>query len=173
MFKLHLKKKQRKEITRITEYLISGGAYFWSGYAVFFVCDQLLGLNLWWAKLIANIAGWVVNYTLQRYWVFKNPSLAKHQTEVTTRYIALTLFNFLLDYGIVRGLQIVGITPYIGQFISASFFTVWNYLWYKLWVFPQKFTPARVPARITPARVVAHHALGHSGYHAMRKRPVK
>lgn len=120
---------------RFVEYLVSGGAYFWSGYAVFFVCDQVFHWNLWWAKLSANLFGWTVNYLLQRFWVFRNPSLAKHRTEVTGRYIFITLVDFVLDYLIVLGLKSVGITPYIGQFVSSGFFTVWNYLWYRNWVF--------------------------------------
>ncbi len=135
---LRLRKKQKREAKRITEYMISGGAYFWSGYAMFFVLDQL-GASLWWAKLLANVAGWLVNYTLQRYWVFRNPRLAKHQTEVTNRYIVITLADFVIDYLIVAGLKSAGITPYLGQFVSSGFFTFWNYLWYKYWVFPEKF----------------------------------
>ncbi len=138
-----LKKKERREIRRVTEYLVSGGAYFWSGYAMFFVADTIFGWNLWWAKLTANLFGWTVNYLLQRYWVFNNPKLAKHQTEVTSRYILITLVNFVLDYLIVGTLKSFGLTPYIGQFISSGFFTVWNYLWYRFWVFPEKFARAR------------------------------
>jgi putative flippase GtrA len=136
--KNRLKKKQRLELIRIVEYLISGGAYFWTGYAVFFLADQVLHLNLWWAKLAANISGWTINYVLQRYWVFNNKHVKKHQTEVTKRYIFITLVNFVLDYIIVYSLKNIGLTPYLGQFVSAGFFTVWNYLWYKYWVFPSK-----------------------------------
>ena len=137
MFKL--KKKSRREVLRITEYLISGGAYFWSGYAMFFICDQILGFSLWWAKLAANLFGWTVNYVLQRYWVFNNPKLAKHQLDVTGRYLLITAFNFVLDYFIVYSLKMAGLTPYIGQFVSSGFFTFWNYFWYRFWVFPEKF----------------------------------
>jgi putative flippase GtrA len=136
-------KKRLLEIRRIGEYLVSGGLYFWTGYAVFFVADSLLGWSLWWAKLLANVTGWTVNYLLQRYWVFRNPQLAKHQVEVTGRYLFITAVNFVLDYLIVYGLQQFGITPYIGQFISAGFFTVWNYVWYKTWVFTNHFRKHR------------------------------
>ena len=131
-----LSKKNRRELLRFTEYMISGGAYFWTGYLVFFVADKGFHLNLWWAKLAANVTGWIVNYMLQRYWVFNNKQLKKHQTEVTTRYIIITLVNFMLDYAIVATLKSAGLTPYLGQFVSSGFFTVWNYLWYKYWVFP-------------------------------------
>jgi len=156
-----LKKNQRKELIRITEYMVSGGAYFWSGYLMFFALDKGLHLSLWWAKLLANITGWLINYMLQRYWVFNNPALAKNQTEVTGRYAIITLVDWVLDYGIVAGLKSVGITPYLGQFASSGFFTVWNYLWYKYWVFPEKFTKK---SKVTVSRVVAHRAQGRHGY---------
>lgn len=127
-----------RELIRIAEYMVSGGLYFWTGYLIFFVCDKGLGWNLWWAKLTANLVGWTVNYLLQRYWAFRNPALAKQNVEVTGRYIIITLVDFVLDYFIVAGLKALGITPYIGQFVSSGFFTVWNYFWYRNWVFANR-----------------------------------
>lgn len=123
---------------RFVEYLVSGGAYFWSGYLLFAFTYSGLHWILWWAKLAANVFGWTVNYLLQRYWVFKNPSLAKHRTEVTGRYLFITLVDFVLDYVIVRELQVAGLTPYLGQFVSSGFFTIWNYFWYRNWVFTNR-----------------------------------
>jgi putative flippase GtrA len=54
------------------------------------------------------------------------------------KYTALTLVNLALDYAIIWGLKQIGISPYIGFFLSAGFFTVWNYVWYRLWVFYAK-----------------------------------
>lgn len=157
------KKKQKDELTRITEYMLSGGAYFWSGYATFWFIDKIIGAAFFWSKSISTLTGWTINYLLQRYWVFKNPKLSGHQTEVTGRYAAITLVDFVLDYLIVYYLKRAGITPYIGQFVSAGFFTVWNYFWYRFWVFPDKFKsmPRR---RQTLPRIVAHKAHGHSAY---------
>jgi putative flippase GtrA len=157
-----LNKRNKQLILQFIEYMISGGAYFWSGYALFAFLWSGLGWSLWWAKLAANIFGWTVNFVLQRYWVFKNPNLRGHLSEVTGRYIVITLVDFVLDYFIVYALTLVGVTPYIGQFISSGFFTVWNYLWYRFWVFPEKIM--RKKKVLTPARVVAHRAHGHSAY---------
>ncbi len=141
------KDKNRKVVVQAVEYLVSGGAYFWSGYGVFALLWSVLGWSLWWAKLGANLVGWTVNFTLQRYWVFKNPHLKRHLGQVSGRYGVITLVDFVLDYFIVYGLRQLGITPYIGQFISAGFFTVWNYVWYRWWVFPQRLPSPRHPAR--------------------------
>ncbi len=161
----HLRKRHKREVKRITEYMISGGAYFWSGYLVFFIIDKGLKGGFFWSKSLSTLAGWAVNYVLQRYWVFKNPKLARHHTKVTVRYAVITLIDFILDYFIVFGLKTVLVTPYIGQFVSSGFFTFWNYLWYKYWVFPDEFK--KKPAHVTIARVAAHRAHGHSAYHRM------
>jgi putative flippase GtrA len=133
--KLKLTKKLKKELWRIFEYGVSGGAFFWSGYLAFFVFDHLLGASLWWSTSVSYLIGWTVNYLLQRYWVFSDAKLAGQQLEVTGRYIIISLVNLLINYVIIKSLKQSGITPYIGQFVSAGFFTVWNYLWYKFWVF--------------------------------------
>jgi putative flippase GtrA len=159
-----IRKPPKREVKRLAEYIVSGGTYFWSGYLAFFVGDKIFHLDLWWAKLAANVIGWVINYLLQRYWVFKNPGLAKHKTEVTKRYIIITLVDFVIDYIIVLNLKNIGITPYIGNFISAGFFTGWNYLWYRFWVFPEKFSKQRNKNKLTIARIFAHRAHGHSAY---------
>lgn len=157
-----LSRRRRKLLIQFVEYMISGGAYFWSGYALFAFLWSGLHWSLWWAKLTANIFGWTVNFLLQRFWVFKNPALRGHMSEVTGRYIFITLVDFVLDYLIVAGLKSLGITPYIGQFISSGFFTVWNYLWYRFWVFPEKLT--RKKSKVTVVRIAAHRAHGHGAY---------
>ncbi len=156
------KQNNRKELIRVVEYMISGGAYFWTGYGVFFVADKVFHLNLWWAKLAANVIGWIINYLLQRYWVFQSSKLNDQKTKVTTRYAIITLADFVIDYLIVWGLKQMGITPYIGQFASSAFFTIWNYVWYKYWVFPENIEPKSI--KRTVPRVVAHRAHGPIAY---------
>ena len=141
------KSLRNRRFIQFVEYMISGGAYFWTGYLIFFGADKGLHLSLWWAKLLANVAGWIVNYLLQRFWVFKNPHLKEHLAKTNTRYIFITLIDFMLDYLIVAMLKSAGITPYLGQCASAGFFTVWNYFWYRFWVFPESHKKGIKPRR--------------------------
>ncbi len=154
--------KRHKHLIQFAEYLFSGGAYFWSGYGLFAILWSGLGWSLWWATITSNVFGWTVNYLLQRYWVFNNRALKEHQTQVTRRYIFITLVDFLLNYLILYSLRQIGITPYIGQFVSAGFFTVWNYLWYRFWVFPEMMVTTKV--RVGPAHLLAHRPHGHKAY---------
>jgi len=153
MFKL--KKRQEKELRRITAYMVSGGAQFWSGYAAFAVLDIVLSVSFWPARVLSYGLGVVVNFYLERFWVFKSKRISKKQIDVSARkYYILMFINFLLDMAIVGGLyEIFGVSAYIGQFVSASFFTVWNYLLFKLWVFAKtRRAPVHSTVRAPKAR---------------------
>ena len=116
--------------------MIGGNIYFWTGYAIFAICYSGLNWSLLPAKILADIVGWTLNYLVQRYWTFAGNRLKLSEMQHVGRYITIEVVGFILDYLIIYGLKQIGITPYIGFFISAAFFTVWSYLWYKYWVFP-------------------------------------
>lgn len=130
----------KQDVIQFLEYLVGGMVYFWSGYLVFAFCYTGLGMDWFPAKIAADLVGWTLNYLVQRYWAFNSPRLKTHEERTIGRYSLLTLGNLVLDYLIIASLKAVGITPYVGFFISAGFFTIWNYVWYRLWVFYRKQT---------------------------------
>jgi putative flippase GtrA len=158
-----INKRNKKLLIQLVEYLVSGGAYFWVGYGILLYLYNAQHWSLWWSTIVSNTIGWSVNFIMQRFWVFNNRSLKGQQTQVTGRYIFITLVDFVFNYYILLGLNNIGIKPAIGQFISSGFFTIWNYLWYRFWVFPEKITKKKV--HITPTSLVAHRAHGHGAYH--------
>lgn len=127
-------KLSHNETVRIGKYLAGGSIYFWSGYGVFAIGYSLLHFWWLWAKVAADIIGWSLNYLAQRYWAFADQV---HLSEIThlSRYLIIEAIGLVLDYLIIGGLRLIGISPYFGFFISAGFFSVWSYLWYKYWVF--------------------------------------
>jgi len=133
----------RHDVIQFLRYMVGGTIYFWSGYGVFAFCYS--GLHWDWlpAKIAADLIGWTLNYLVQRYWAFDNAKLQHHEERTLGRYGLLTLFNLALDYAIIASLKAIGISPYIGFFISAGFFTVWNYVWYRFWVFFGKQSKAQ------------------------------
>lgn len=125
----------RKNVMQFVAYLVGGSVYFWSGYLVFAVGYS--GLHWRWlpAKLLADVVGWTLNYLVQRHWAFASRSLEGHEGATVGRFTLVSAANLALDYLIIYGLNRVGVSPYLGFFISAGFFTVWNYFWYRFWVF--------------------------------------
>lgn len=124
-------------VPRFLKYMSGGTLYFWSGYAIFALGYSVFHLWWFWAKVAADIVGWTLNYLVQRYWAFADTHPKLSEMQHVGRYIFIETIGFILDYLIIYGLNAIGITPYIGFFVSAAFFTVWSYLWYKYWVFPQ------------------------------------
>ncbi len=135
MAKKHNHKKPKTLLGRIAEYLIGGTLYFWVGYGLFAFAFSVLGWNWFWAKVLGDVVGRTVNYIEQRYWTFSDTG--KNENQHMGRYVTITIVSTGLDYAIVGGLTALGVTPYIGQLVSAAFFTVWNYLWFTYWVFPK------------------------------------
>ena len=125
----------RRNIVQFAEYFIGGSVYFFSGYAVFAVCYSGFHWDWLWAKVVADVVGLSLNYVVQRYWAFNNRRLTKHEATTAGKYSLISGVNIGLDYLIIWGLKEIGISPYVGFFISAGFFMVWNYLWYRFWVF--------------------------------------
>ncbi|MCU0667469.1 MAG: GtrA family protein [Patescibacteria group bacterium] len=144
---MRINKRTKKLITQAVEYMIAGGAWFWSGYIIIVILDDYI--PLFWANFIGNAVGITINFLLNKYWVFKT----KKQSDLlntTWRYVVYTALNaFVLNYLILKGLRTIGIEPEIGQFIAAGFFTFWNFIWYNLWVFK---------GQDKPIKRIRHHA---------------
>jgi putative flippase GtrA len=128
----------RKTPGQFAKYLVGGNIYFWSGYGIFAIGYSVLHWWWLWAKILADAIGWSSNYIVQRYWTFAGQGRHLSEMQHAGRYLFIESIGFVLDYAIIGGLKAIGITPYIGFFISAAFFTVWSYFWYKYWVFPEK-----------------------------------
>jgi len=127
--------KPKKFLVQFAEYMVGGGVYFWGGLGVFFVTYNLLHWRWFFAKALADILGWTANFVIQRYWAFADSRLKGQDRRVVFRYVLVNGIDLFIDYGIVATVVHFNITPYVGFVISAGFTTVWDYLWYKYWVF--------------------------------------
>lgn len=126
---------RHKRIVQFVEYMIGGGVYFWSGFAVFALLYSGLGIDWLVSKLIADVVGWTLNFFVQRYWAFNDPKLKRKTLNTGKRYAIITVISFGIDYAIVATMKYFGVSPYLGMITASIFFTVWNYLWYRFWVF--------------------------------------
>jgi len=143
MFGLLLRKllrgspERQKRVEQFAKYMVGGSLYFWVGYGVFAICYS--GFHWSWlpSKVAADVIGWSLNYLVQRLWAFKD-QVHLSEMQHAGRYIFIESIGFVLDYLIIGGLKYIGVSPYVGFFISSAFFTVWSYLWYRYWVFPER-----------------------------------
>lgn len=130
------KKPSKKSVKQFAWYNLGGVSFFVVGYMVFSLLYGLFSLEWWIAKVIGDVSGWSVNYVIQRLLAFREESKGHSEKQLLIRFSALSLVNVVIDYAIVWALkELLHITPFIGLFIAATFFTIWKFIWYKLWVF--------------------------------------
>lgn len=128
-------KPSRRSAWQFFVFNIGGIAFFITGYGVFALLYGVFHWRWWQAKIIADLCGWTINYIIQRFWAFRHESKQIRERTLMQRFTFISLANVPLDYAIVGFLNSLGVTPFIGLWISSLFFTVWKYAWYKLWVF--------------------------------------
>ena len=130
---------QRKRLplwlAQVMKFMTGGAAFFFIGYALFSLLYGVFSWRWWVAKAVADLVGWAVNYLIQRYWAFVHPDLKGKNRRVFGKFTFISVVNLGIDYAIVGGLKLLGVSPFLGLFISSWFFTVWKFLWYKHWVF--------------------------------------
>lgn len=132
------RKPTKRGLIQFGLFNVGGLTFFVVGYLTFVL---LYGVLHWpWlpAKMVADLFGWGSNFAIQYFLAFREETAGQYAREVFGRFTAFSLLNLGIDYGIVAVLAWVGVSPFIGLIISANFFTVWKWLWYKHWVFRPK-----------------------------------
>ena len=119
----------------VIQYLSTGVVVFYADYLVFYAGYTKLGIHLALAQAAAYIVGVVTNFFMERYWVFKRQTKREKVEKETKRYIVVLIINYLITYVILRVLQHYGISPLWGKYAAAFFFTFWNYVIFRFWVF--------------------------------------
>lgn len=127
--------RHSKLLIQFAEYMVGGGVYFWGGLVIFALCFDVLHWNWFVAKVLADIFGWSANFLIQRYWAFYSSKLKGHDRQVIFRYVLVNGIDLIFDYFIVAAFVYNQVTPYAGFVVSAAFTTVWDYVWYRFWVF--------------------------------------
>jgi putative flippase GtrA len=137
----------KQAIIQFVKYNIGGAIFFLSAYGIFSLLFGVFHWPWWLAKTIGDGIGWFINYLIQRYWAFAHTELHFRERKNRTRYILLIIIDTILGYVIVGVLQHFGLSPFIGVWASSIFFTFWNYVLYRYWVFaavsPQKTRNSR------------------------------
>jgi len=136
-----LPKPTKRQAVQFLYFNMGGVSFFVLGYAIFALLYGVFHAPWWLSKIIADAVGATSNYFIQRYVAFRLESQHIDSRTLLSKFGILSLTNIVIDYAIVAGLKALGVTPFIGLIASASFFTLWKYIWYKLWVFKPKRQP--------------------------------
>lgn len=133
------KKQKSHRLKTFIEFLkvqVAGNVLFWVTYASYFVFDELASIPYPISFIMATITGNIVFFMLDRQWIYNSHNGKRKSSQEIMRFVIFMVVNFFLNIFIVQALNdYMGISPYIGQFIAAAFFTVWTFLGLHFWVF--------------------------------------
>lgn len=138
------KKKKSHRLKTFIEFLkvqVAGNILFWVTYASYFLFDTAASVPYPISFIMATITGNIVFFLVDRHWIYNSHNGKRKSSREISRFIIFMTLNFFLNILIVQGLNdYLGISPYIGQFIAAAFFTVWTFLGLHFWVFQPDHT---------------------------------
>jgi putative flippase GtrA len=138
MFTLSARKK--KSLTQgLFEFIklqIAGNIPFWGTYLLFALLDKVFHVGDFQALLVATVAAYMVFFIVDDRWVFNKSRNNRKTTTEIWRFVVFMSLTALLTFNITWQLnELFGITPYIGQFISAGLSISWTFIGLKFWVF--------------------------------------
>lgn len=134
-----------KNLIQFLKLQLAGNILFWGTYIGFFLLHELANWPEVYALASASIVAHIAFFVVDKKWVFHEHEGRRKTRVELTRFILFMGLNYFINLGIITGLSYyLDITPYIGQFIAALFFTLWTYIGLKYWVFKK---PSRVKTK--------------------------
>lgn len=132
------KQKQSKTelVIEFIKLQLAGNVLFWGTYIGFPIFHEVLGWPSLWALATASFIGNILFFIIDKKWVFVDKTGRRRTKTEVVRFCIFMGINFFINLAVVEGLRhYYGISEYIGQFVAAAFFTIWNYIGLKFWVF--------------------------------------
>lgn len=139
-------KKRKKLLKHVVEFIklqLTGNILFWGTYVGLFIFNKLLGWPEITAIAIGSILAHILFFFVNKEWVFDDKTGKRKTSQEMIRFILFMGLNYFINLGIIAGLNhFFGISTYIGPFIAGLFFTAWNYIGLRFWVFQEIQHPA-------------------------------
>lgn len=126
-----MKKMRLKNVVQFLQYNAGGLLYFWSAWTIItYFSDEL---SLVGAYILGNGIGLGLNYVVQKFVAFRKSEASAKKSG--RKFAVLTVLNLAIGYVLLKVLVEFGVSVGIAQFGNALFFTIWNWILYKNWVF--------------------------------------
>jgi putative flippase GtrA len=145
------KVKKQFTLQNLIEFIklqLAGNILFWGTYFGFFLLYEVANWTEVLALAVASVIAHVMFFIANSEWVFDEKGERRKSSGELTRFVVFMGVNYFINLGIIYALShFFSITPYIGQFISALFFTLWTFIGLKYWVFSEAHRHASLRAR--------------------------
>lgn len=124
---------------KFMRYIITGFTSLGVDYGSFVASYYLLGIPLKVSVFIGLALGFIVNFSMNKFWTFKASGDNSHHNPLIQLclYSGLFVFNYSFTYFLIKFLQQQGVPPGFGKLFAVGFVTIWNYFVYKLAIFKE------------------------------------
>ena len=128
---------------------IAGNIPFWGTYLINAMLDKGLGVDKFQALLVATVLANALFFIVDDRWVFKSSRGSRKTSAEIWKFVVFMSLSALLTFNITWQLYTtLGISTYIGQFISAALSIIWTFVGLRFWVFaPIAKTPRKSTRR--------------------------
>lgn len=113
-------------------FLLVGGASVVVDAGLLYVLHDRAGLRLEPATALAFLAGFVVNFALNRQWAFASTGHLRRQM---VAYLALVAANLLVTVVLVRALTALGVMYLVAKVLTTAVLSTVNYFVSRKWIF--------------------------------------
>ena len=124
----------RRSINQFIKYILSGLLAFGIEYGGYVFLYAGLRLHYIIASLIVYSIVFWFSFLINRYWTFNSKSDIKKQIFL---YILLFAFNLIVSniFVMYTLTTILGINPYVSPFLKAGLVVIWNFYFYKRFIY--------------------------------------
>jgi putative flippase GtrA len=131
--------KKQKAYQLLWEFVklqLAGNIPFWGTYIINLVLDKGFSIDKFQALLVATVLANAVFFIVDDRWVFSQTRPKRKTTDEIVRFVIFMSLSALLVFNITWQLYtLLGISTYIGQFISAALSILWTFIGLRFWVF--------------------------------------
>lgn len=136
------KRNKKRLIELVTEFAklqLAGNIPFWGTYLGFWFFDQVMHLPELAGLTIATVASNIVFFIVDDKWVFTSKRGSQTQRKShyeILKFVIFMSFTAFLSLMLTHGWSVyLGISPYIGQFLTGAVMTAWIFSGLRFWVF--------------------------------------
>jgi putative flippase GtrA len=124
-----------EKLFKLVRYVISGGTAATVTIASIFIFTHYFQIWYLASSVISYSLGFIVSFSLQKFWTFKSHSLIRWRDELAI-YSFIFVINILVNSTIIYGLvEFLSIHYLIAQIISGAILALVNFFLYKHYVF--------------------------------------
>lgn len=119
------------------KYIVVGGLSLGIDYALLLLLYRLFGFELAVSTTIAFLIAFLVNFLLSKIWSFHAAKGLASSVRQATLYTALVVVNLMFTNFFILLLNTLAVGPEVSKPIVTAIIAIWNYFFYKHFIFKQ------------------------------------